>query len=76
MLKWMWDPRGRHPCESGNGLNRDVVRIITDMAREKTLNDIMNSQMSLRIVDPLFGNIWLTGVSVADFKSGKVKHQW
>ena len=76
MLKWQWDPRGRHPCESGNGLNRDVVRIITKMARTVTVQDCIDEQMNLRIVDPVFGNIWLNGVSKADFKSGKVKHQW
>jgi hypothetical protein len=46
------------------------------MAREKTIQDIIDSQMSLRIVDPVLGKGWLNGVSVADFKSGKVKHQW
>ena len=76
MLKWQWDPRNRHPCESGNGLNRDVVRIITKMAHTTTMEDIINSQMTLRVVDPVFGNIWLNGVSVKDFKAGKVKHQW
>ena len=76
MLKWQWDSRGRHPCESGNGLNRDVVRIITGFTSEPTLTDYINLQMNLRIVDPVFGNIWLNGVSKADFESGKVKHQW
>ena len=76
MLKWQWDPRGRHPCESGNGLNRDVVRIIAGFAGEPTITDYINLQMNLRIVDPVFGNIWLNGVSKADFESGKVKHQW
>ena len=76
MLKWQWDPRERHPCESGNGLNRDVVRIIAGFTGEPTLTDYINLQMNLRIVDPVFGNIWLNGVSKADFESGKVKHQW
>jgi hypothetical protein len=42
----------------------------------KTMTDVLNSQMTLRVIDPVFGNIWLNGVSVKDFKAGKVKHQW
>jgi hypothetical protein len=46
------------------------------MARPETMTDVLNSQMNLRVVDHVFGNIWLNGVSVKDFKAGKVKHQW